>query len=447
MKRSLIIVLFAAVAFAGTKVVPHRAGPRLLGPQSVDPNHPTLEFAPIGGEGMTAACACGALLGTKSEPLVFTRSSSATCLKGSTTAGIADGDMVTCTTDQPRAMPGDDGGVVGLLTENLRSNTVQRSQEFDNAYWTTTVNSVAAPGVAPNQVLAPDGTLTADWLAFPSTSGSQYSLFQSANIFTGGVASSGSVFFKGKDGTSGQICIAVGSGVASTALCAFNGTTWTRCMIDNVTPIALQPLYIGNYSGGNGACNGVVFPASNVYAWGAQGEVGASFSSSYIATTSGTVSRTAENADFAITWAAGTTTSMSMAATVIMPSQISAGVTAIGIVASDDLPGTSGAYTSPRWWPFASNSTVWAVDYSGSAVGGGASNTLTLSASKRYGSFHTGTSVASCVNGVCTGGSASTWSAGRWRRLNIGGVSGSGINGFEVVKQVCLDQNSSTRCR
>src|SRR5690242_20575791 len=67
---------------------------------------PTFEFAPANGAGMGAACACTNPTGSKGETMTFTRSSDAMCTKGNTTSSIANGDLVSCTTNQIRVMPG-----------------------------------------------------------------------------------------------------------------------------------------------------------------------------------------------------------------------------------------------------------------------------------------------------------------------------------------------------
>jgi hypothetical protein len=61
------------------------------------------EFAPASGAGMGTACACTTPTGAKGEALTFTRAGDATCSKqGLATTGIANGDLVACTGNQPR---------------------------------------------------------------------------------------------------------------------------------------------------------------------------------------------------------------------------------------------------------------------------------------------------------------------------------------------------------
>ena len=60
-----------------------------------------------------------------------------------------------------------------LLLEESRQNLFQRSEEFDNSYWTKARSSITA-----NQVVAPDGTKTADKF-FDSTDNNTHILYRS----------------------------------------------------------------------------------------------------------------------------------------------------------------------------------------------------------------------------------------------------------------------------
>lgn len=188
------------------------------------------EFAPASGAGMGTACAgttptsAGGLAGS------FTRASAAWCSKqGLASTGIADGDLVALTTNQPRIEPS--GGVLGFRSEATRTNTVLRSQEFDNASWSKVSSGVAAPTVTANAATAPDGTLTADRVqiaACPAVGNASVVL----QTFTGTAAAwSGSLFIKG-NASSGSITLyhynsTAGAGLGIT--CAYNPDTWTWC--------------------------------------------------------------------------------------------------------------------------------------------------------------------------------------------------------------------------
>ena len=84
----------------------------------------------------------------------------------------------------PRLVPGR-----GLLVEGARTSICLRSQELDNASWTKTNSTVTA-----NQILAPDGTLTADHVTRGSTANGY--LQQVALSLTAGSTYTASVYAK-----------------------------------------------------------------------------------------------------------------------------------------------------------------------------------------------------------------------------------------------------------
>ena len=94
-----------------------RESRRLGGRSSARP--PVFQFATVTGVGMTDECTCASPTGTKGETLTFTRASAGFCTKGNEWTGIDNGDLVSCSTDQPRVMRGGDGtGAKGLLVES-----------------------------------------------------------------------------------------------------------------------------------------------------------------------------------------------------------------------------------------------------------------------------------------------------------------------------------------
>ena len=97
-------------------------------------NYAFFEFAPTSGAGMGAACACATITGAKGETVTLTRASDATCSKqGLATTGIANGDLVTCTTNQPRVESS--GGVLGLRVDPSATNVCTRFIDYTNAAW------------------------------------------------------------------------------------------------------------------------------------------------------------------------------------------------------------------------------------------------------------------------------------------------------------------------
>jgi hypothetical protein len=71
---------------------------------------------------------------------------------------------------------GNPTGCAELLLEESRQNLFQRSEEFDNSYWTKARSSITA-----NQVVAPDGTNTADKF-FDSTDNNSHILYRSMSV-------------------------------------------------------------------------------------------------------------------------------------------------------------------------------------------------------------------------------------------------------------------------
>jgi hypothetical protein len=192
----------------------------------------------------------------------------------------------------------------GLLIEEQRTNLLTYSSEFDNAAWTKTNTTISA-----NVTTAPDGTTTADKLE-PATTAST-SIYQSviiaASSYTGSVyvkkgsgASDANRFYL-RDSTTATTLLQVAIDydtlvityvIGSTGASVQNvGNGWLRVSLTITSSLTI----------GNTLRYGVCFVGNNetagefAYAWGAQLEAGA-FPTSYIPTTSATVTRAADNA-------------------------------------------------------------------------------------------------------------------------------------------------------
>lgn len=199
--------------------------------------------------------------------ITFTRASNATYFNSAgvlTTAGsgVARFDYNPSTL-QPR----------GLLIEEQRTNSLLQSQDF-----TTTWVAGASTTVTANAATAPDGTVTADRLQLPATSGTFVRQSFSALATTTYTIS---VFARSLSGTS-DFALSF-STFASTTQTAT--TSWQRFTFTFTTVGAVSDFISIN--------NGNDSYATDIYIWGAQLEVGA-FATSYIPTTTTALTRNAD---------------------------------------------------------------------------------------------------------------------------------------------------------
>ena len=219
------------------------------------------------------------------------------------------------TTNLPSGAPRFDhdpvtGESLGLLIEESRTNTLQYSEAFDNAWWSKS-NSV----ITANAVTSPAGDITADRItpnavtnSFAAykllnfTSGDTYtqSIFAKANTYSviglEEQTNSGGVKITSFDLSNGTVGVA---NAAHTVSIEDFGNGWYRCSITYSCTetandfIAVRVLETINTGSANWTADG----ASNLYLWGAQLEANASFPTSYIPTSGTTVTRAADVAD------------------------------------------------------------------------------------------------------------------------------------------------------
>jgi len=215
--------------------------------------------------------------------ITFTRASTATYFD-------ATGTMRTATANTPRF---DYDPVThaarGLLIEEQRQNVLNVSSDLTQAYWTKAGQVAAAPTVTGNQTTAPDGTLTASRIVYPAVSGATAFSLVYASYPASAAVYAYSVYLKGAVGGE-QVYIS-----ASTGGTAFYSsprltltTQWQRFSV--VTSALTAVAWIFDIGTDLRDVTQASTTSQTIYAWGAQLELGA-FSTSYIPTTAGAVTR------------------------------------------------------------------------------------------------------------------------------------------------------------
>lgn len=234
--------------------------------------------------------------------------SPAYCTKRRLSSGIAQGDLVGCSTNTPRIRPAnaDGTGALGVMSEPGRWNFIAVSDQFENSgIWRRLFlpPSASDPVIVNGAMIGPDGTTSVDMAYFDSSSGVGESILYnsrsadnsgcpvdggtlSASIYLAGAPDSGTW-----PGTL-DLCTSENGAWNCTACTvlehvADGGTTladgglggWSRCLHENKgqdTTGGFGYFVVGNASFVNG---GVSRPAQGVYLSKAQCEAGATATS------------------------------------------------------------------------------------------------------------------------------------------------------------------------
>jgi hypothetical protein len=204
------------------------------------------------------------------------------------------------------------GSCPSILVEPQRTNLALRSEEFDNASWTKTNTTISA-----NTTISPNGTLTADKIIATSITGDKI-VFQSLTINTG-QAFTISAFFKKSEyklaflragGQTGQPYVIYNldtQAIVSTSGASSNkiedyGNGWYRISLtlnsSTGTLLATSVSFLPDSGYTLTAFNVPQYTGDNIsggFIWGVQAEAnGASNATSYIPTTSASVTRNAD---------------------------------------------------------------------------------------------------------------------------------------------------------
>ena len=234
-----------------------------------------------------------ALQKTLDPRVSFTRASSGTYVG-------SDGLIKSATTNEPRFDHNPTTGEsLGLLVEEARTNLLLRSEEFDNAGWTK-----ASATITANESTAPGGTSTADlWTntGSPGSISQNYTKDSTARTYSGSiwVKSSVTAFTiavdDGSNSNRGRAQFNIETGVLNTAVNVgtFTNTSatitaypdsWYRVTVTTTTSTGTTVRLITFFSN----------IGATARIWGAQLEENAAFPTSYIPTTTATVTRAAD---------------------------------------------------------------------------------------------------------------------------------------------------------
>jgi len=202
---------------------------------------------------------------------------------------------------------GTGGTYLGYLAEGARTNLCIQSEQLNNT--TSAWNAPVRATISANAITAPDGAVTADKLVLDATAANNHYVTQSVT-YGASTAYALSVFAKAGektwaflniyDGSTNRNCYfdltngAVGTASNATGQIDDYGNGWYRCTINVTTGAGAGAgtfgLFIAEADNDN-TIDGD--SASGLYYWGAQLEA-ASFPSSYIPTTTASVTRNAD---------------------------------------------------------------------------------------------------------------------------------------------------------
>lgn len=260
------------------------------------------EAFPVGGAGTTTACSTTPPTGAKGEALTFARTGNATCTSTATgglaTSGIANGDLVEMSANQPR-VEYDSGGVKGLRVEAARVNSLFRFIEFGNALWA----DVGTPTLTGSQASPFTGTYATSAVQFDDNDAVAFEGRSQVVTVTATAAYYAHCYVKAGTATSARISL---DGTAAT-ITGLSSSTWSIVEVADASASAGTVTFEVDVGSTTAATGTVTFG-------GCQVEAG-TYRTSIIPTTSAAVTRNAETATVDIGASAPYANNMSMAIT------------------------------------------------------------------------------------------------------------------------------------
>lgn len=377
-------------------------------------NYAFFEFAPTSGAGMGTACAGTAVTAVNGLAASWSRAGSATCAKqGPATTGVANGDLVTISSNLPRVESF--SGTLAVLSEPAATNLLPRFIEYNDAAWA----NVGAPTQTTGQ--------TSPWTGTYATSAVQYN-DTSAAAFEGRTQT-----ISVSAATQYTMCCYVKANSLNNATVSLDGTTnsitglsSTTWSLVSVTDVSSSGVAIAAQ-----ILNGSTTAATGTVIWGGCQVEAGSYCMSMIPTVAASASRAVDQG-LTATLPSSVGPSMCLAAT------YAARNSAVGAVNIAFL----GAAGTTEFGVYRTNDTAGGFDIA-SVVTAPAVASQGTTAHRLFLSDASGTRSARFDNGAVAAPAATITAAGTQVRVGVGPSAAAPTNGW--VWNVQIDP-SPTRC-